>query len=160
MHDWASFVLDIGVCIVHVVISINKYLVNFFKISVNEFLKILIMVVFGNVDKIMPCFFLLNGPHLADLVIELPCPWVCLSAQSGTVFFKASHWPWDHMTSSRPLIGPPPPPWNSALKERSLFRIKLFKKINFSTLFLRTLNWLHRHTMSTTSRTGRCLYDR
>ena len=31
----------------------------------------------------------------------------CLSAPSGAVFSEASHWPWDHMISSRPLIGPP-----------------------------------------------------
>ena len=32
---------------------------------------------------------------------------VCVSAPSGAVFFKASHWPGDHMISSRSLIGPP-----------------------------------------------------
>ena len=50
-------------------------------------------------------------PHWAELVIESPCPsvcvCVCLSAPSGAVFFEASHWPSDQMTRSRPLIGPP-----------------------------------------------------
>ena len=34
---------------------------------------------------------------------------VFLFAPSGAVFFKASHWPWNHMISTRPLIGPSPP---------------------------------------------------
>ena len=39
------------------------------------------------------------------------CVFVCLSP-SRAIFFKASHWPSDHMTRSRPLIGQPPlPPW-------------------------------------------------
>ena len=52
-------------------------------------------------------------PHLAELVIESPCPSVCLCvclfAPSSAVFFEASHWPSGHMTRSRPLIGQPPP---------------------------------------------------
>ena len=35
------------------------------------------------------------------------CLWFCLFAPSDAVFFEASHWPWDHMISSRPLIGQP-----------------------------------------------------
>ena len=31
----------------------------------------------------------------------------CLCAPSSAVFSQASHWPWGHMISSRPLIGPP-----------------------------------------------------
>ena len=50
-------------------------------------------------------------PLWAELVIESPCPCVCLSvcvsAPSCAVFSEASHWPWDHMISSRPIIGPP-----------------------------------------------------
>ena len=36
----------------------------------------------------------------------------CLFAPSDAVFLEASHWPWDHMIISRPLMGPPslPPP--------------------------------------------------
>ena len=41
-------------------------------------------------------------PHWAELVIESPCPWRCLSAPSSAVFFEASHWPSGHMTRSRP----------------------------------------------------------
>ena len=47
-------------------------------------------------------------PFWAELVIELPCPCVCLYVPSSAVFFKASHWPSDHMIRSRPLIGQPP----------------------------------------------------
>ena len=62
--------------------------------------------------------FSLNGPHWADSVIELPRRDVCLSVYLSvcaircSFFFEASHWPWGHMISSRPLIGPPslPPP--------------------------------------------------
>ena len=43
MFDQTTFGLD--VCIVHVVIFIKKYLVNMFKISFNDFLKILILVI-------------------------------------------------------------------------------------------------------------------
>ena len=39
-----TFGLDIGVCIVHAVIFIKKYLVNMFTISFNDFSKILIRV--------------------------------------------------------------------------------------------------------------------
>ena len=45
MFYWTSFGLDIGVCNAHVVIFIKKYLVNLFKISFNDFLKILSMVI-------------------------------------------------------------------------------------------------------------------
>ena len=52
-------------------------------------------------------------PHWAELVIESPCPsvemCVCLRHRVQ-FFFEASHWPSDHMTRSRPLIGQPPPP--------------------------------------------------
>ena len=44
-------------------------------------------------------------PLWAQLVIESPCPSVCLFAPSGAVFSEASHRPSDHMTRSRPLIG-------------------------------------------------------
>ncbi len=43
-------------------------------------------------------YFLPTWPLWAELVLELPCPSVCLSAPSCAVFFKASHWPSDHMT--------------------------------------------------------------
>ena len=75
-------------------------------------------------------------PHWAELVVELPCPCVWMCAPSGAVFkesalgrffhrvamsvclfvclspshaifFEVSHWPLDHMTRSRPLIGQP-----------------------------------------------------
>ena len=59
-------------------------------------------------------------PLWAELVIESPCPCVCLCAPSGAVFFEASHWPWDHMISSRPLIGRPPPSAPPP-KKKSLF---------------------------------------
>ena len=42
-------------------------------------------------------FFLKNRP-LADSFIESQCPSVCLSP-SHAIFFEASHWPSDHMTS-------------------------------------------------------------
>ena len=54
--------------------------------------------------------FLPTRPLWAELVIELPCPSVCLCAPSDAVLFEASHWPRDHMISSRPLIGEPPSP--------------------------------------------------
>ena len=34
------------------------------------------------------------------------CVWFC--AIGCSFFFRASHWPWGHMISSKPLIGPPP----------------------------------------------------
>ena len=40
-----NFGLVLGVCIVHVVIFINKYLVNFFRISFCELLKIIKMII-------------------------------------------------------------------------------------------------------------------
>ena len=52
LFDWTSFGLDIGNCIVHVVIFIKKYLVNLFTISFNEFLKILTMVILAMLTKI------------------------------------------------------------------------------------------------------------
>ena len=35
--------------------------------------------------------FSLNRLHWADLVIGSPCPFVCVLAPSGAVFFEASH---------------------------------------------------------------------
>ena len=60
-------------------------------------------------------------PHWAELVIESPCPSVCLCAPSGAVFSEASHWPSDHMIRSRPLIGQPPP-WPGAQKSKIVFK--------------------------------------
>ena len=55
--DWTYFGPDIGVCIVHVVIFINKYLVNLYLISSNDFFKDP-HGNFGNDQKIcLVCFF-------------------------------------------------------------------------------------------------------
>ena len=44
-----------------------------------------------------------------DSVTEFPCLCVCLSGclHHLVQFCKALHWPWGHMISSWPLIGPP-----------------------------------------------------
>ena len=51
------------------------------------------------------------------LVVAMSVCCRCLSP-SHAIFFEASHWPCDHMISSRPLIGqpspPPPPPHSSS----------------------------------------------
>ena len=57
--------------------------------------------------KVSKSRFSPTWPHWAELVIESPCPCVWMFVLSGAVFSEASHWPWDHMISSRPLIGPP-----------------------------------------------------
>ena len=45
------------------------------------------------------------------------CLSVCLFAPSDVVFFRASHWPWDHMFRSRPLnVQPYPTPQNPPKK--------------------------------------------
>ena len=78
-------------------------------------------------------------PLWAELVIESPCPFVCLcvcvSAPSVAVFFEASDWPCDHMISSRPLIGQPPP-HKKNLNKKSLpqpFFILFFFILNHAT---------------------------
>ena len=59
--------------------------------------------------------FSLNRPHCTGLIqsksrhVRLSV-WMSVCA-IGWSFFKASYWPWDHMLSSRPLIGPPFLPW-------------------------------------------------
>ena len=61
----------------------------------------------------------IESAHWADSIIESRCPYVCLSVCLSVpfhaIFFEASHWPSDHMTRSRPLIGQPSFPtiwWN------------------------------------------------
>ena len=49
----------------------------------------------------------IESAHWADSIIESRCPYVCLSVPFHAIFFEASHWPSDHMTRSRPLIGQP-----------------------------------------------------
>ena len=44
--------------------------------------------------------------NIIDLNAMSVLPRLCLSP-SPAIFFKASHWPLDHMISSMPLIGQP-----------------------------------------------------
>ena len=59
MFYWNTFRLDIGICIVHALIFIKKYLVNWFAISFNEFLKTLISVILAMLTNLSLVFFLL-----------------------------------------------------------------------------------------------------
>ena len=52
MFDVTNFRLVLGVCIVHVVIFINKYLVNLYRIRFCELLKILIMIILKMLEKL------------------------------------------------------------------------------------------------------------
>ena len=48
-----------------------------------------------------------NRP-LGPFCLVVPSPSVSISSPLHSLFFEASHWPWDHIISSRPLIGQPP----------------------------------------------------
>ena len=52
MFDVTSFRLVLGVYIVHVVIFIKKYLLNLFRISFCDLLKILIMIILKLLEKL------------------------------------------------------------------------------------------------------------
>ena len=81
-------------------------------------------------------FFYWNQPHWANLVIELPCPSVCVCVCLSVCaircsFVEASHWPWCHMISSRPFIGPSslppqPAPIFSNLAQQFFLRVQFF----------------------------------
>ena len=45
------------------------------------------------------------GLVVTESVCVCVCVSVCLFVPSHAIFFEASHWPSDHMTRSRPLIG-------------------------------------------------------
>ena len=53
----------------------------------------------------------IESAHWADSIIESQslsvCLYGCLYVPFHAFFFEASHWPSDHMTRSRPLIGQP-----------------------------------------------------
>ena len=70
MFDWTIFGLGIGVCIVHAVIFINKYLVNMFTISFIDFFKILIMLILTMMKNYAS--FLFDRPGVAGAVLQTP----------------------------------------------------------------------------------------
>ena len=53
-------------------------------------------------------YLLLTDPLLPGLFYNHLCHSLIQSVSKWAFSSKASHWPWDHITSSRPLIGQPP----------------------------------------------------